>query len=78
MLSHMELELKNGRRYGWIQDAPDSRDFLFTAIRPVLALPQKVDLRQSCPPVEDQGELGSCTANALVGALEFLELKDGG
>jgi C1A family cysteine protease len=26
--------------------------------------------------VEDQGNLGSCTANALVGALEFLEIKD--
>jgi C1A family cysteine protease len=26
--------------------------------------------------VEDQGQLGSCTANALVGALEFLMLKD--
>jgi C1A family cysteine protease len=26
--------------------------------------------------VEDQGQLGSCTANSLVGALEFLEKKD--
>jgi C1A family cysteine protease len=26
--------------------------------------------------VEDQGQLGSCTANALAGALEFLERKD--
>lgn len=28
------------------------------------------------PVVEDQGRLGSCTGNALVGALEFLERKD--
>jgi C1A family cysteine protease len=41
------------------------------------ALPPKVDMRSKCSPVEDQGQLGSCTANALVGALEFLELKDG-
>jgi C1A family cysteine protease len=41
------------------------------------ALPRKVDMRSKCSPVEDQGQLGSCTANALVGALEFLELKDG-
>jgi C1A family cysteine protease len=34
-------------------------------------------MRSKCSPVEDQGQLGSCTANALVGALEFLELKDG-
>jgi C1A family cysteine protease len=35
-----------------------------------------VDLRPQCSKVEDQGNLGSCTANALVGALEFLEIKD--
>jgi C1A family cysteine protease len=36
-----------------------------------------VDLRAGCSAVEDQGELGSCTANALAGALEFLERRDG-
>ena len=40
-------------------------------------LPASVNLRPKCPPIEDQRQLGSCTANALVGALEFLELKDG-
>jgi C1A family cysteine protease len=40
-------------------------------------LPASADLRAGCSPVEDQGQLGSCTANALVGALEFLERKDG-
>jgi C1A family cysteine protease len=30
-----------------------------------------------CSPIEDQKKLGSCTANALIGALEFLERKDG-
>jgi C1A family cysteine protease len=35
-----------------------------------------VDLRKSCSPVENQGQLGSCTANALVGALEFIEVKN--
>jgi C1A family cysteine protease len=39
-------------------------------------LPSSVDLRSLCSPVEDQGQLGSCTANALAGALEFLEQKD--
>jgi C1A family cysteine protease len=33
-------------------------------------------LRSVCPPVVDQGQLGSCTANALAGALAFLEIKD--
>lgn len=62
--------------YGWVPDLPDQRDFLYRAIRMApTVLPHDVDLRPDCSPVEDQGNLGSCTANALVGALEFLELK---
>ncbi|MGO9480738.1 MAG: C1 family peptidase [Candidatus Kryptoniota bacterium] len=64
--------------YGWLADLPDRRDLLFDQIRPeIAALPPAVDLRPTCPPVENQGQLGSCTANALVGGLEFLEIKDG-
>lgn len=37
----------------------------------------KVDLRYLASPVEDQGRLSSCTANAAVGALEILEKKQG-
>lgn len=63
--------------YGWMPDLPDQRDILYTAVRAVPAvLPPAVDLRPLCSPIEDQGNLGSCTANALVGALEFLEKKD--
>jgi len=51
---------------------------MYSAIKPALPhLPSKVDLRPKCPPIENQGSIGSCTANALAGALEFLELKDG-
>ena len=39
-------------------------------------LPESIDLRTTCSSVEDQGDLGSCTANALAGAVEFLEKKD--
>jgi C1A family cysteine protease len=38
-------------------------------------LPISADLRRWCPPVEDQGELGSCTANAGVGMVEYYEKK---
>lgn len=63
--------------FGWIPDKPDQRDYLLSAVLPVPAkLPASVDLRKTCSRVEDQGQLGSCTANALVGALEFLEVKD--
>ncbi len=34
-------------------------------------VPPAIDLRGSCPPVYDQGELGSCTANAIAAAMEF-------
>jgi C1A family cysteine protease len=64
-------------RYGWIPDVPDQRDFLYSAVRPVLALPSHIDLRSTCSTIEDQGNLGSCTGNALAGAIEFLERKDG-
>ena len=64
-------------RYGWVPDLPDHRDLLYSAVRPViLQIPQHVDLRSTCSPVENQGNLGSCTGNALAGALEFLEQKD--
>jgi C1A family cysteine protease len=63
--------------YGWIPDLPDQRDHQYAKVHAVpRKLPAKVDLRAKCPPVENQGQLGSCTANALAGALEFLELKD--
>jgi len=62
--------------YGWVPDRPDHRDKLYGAIAaPPKELPSEVDLSAQCSPVEDQGQLGSCTANALVGNLEFLERK---
>ena len=64
------------RTYGFRPDLPDQRDFLFSSLAKKVVLPPAVDLRPTCSPVEDQGNLGSCTANALAGALEFLEDKD--
>ena len=69
--------IRNPTWYGWIPDLPDQRDHAYAKVHAVpRKLPAKVDLRAKCPPVENQGQLGSCTANALAGALEFLELKD--
>jgi len=63
-------------RYGWQPDLPDHRDLTYAAHRTVLKrLPLKVDLRKYCPPVYDQGQLGSCTSNAIGGAFEFELLK---
>jgi len=64
-------------RFGWKPDLPDRRDIPFRRIfRLPAKLPASVDLRNKCSAVEDQGDLGSCTAQALVGALEFLEIKN--
>jgi C1A family cysteine protease len=66
------------RKYGWAPDLPDHRDHLYSAPQPVLAkLPPKKDLRSGCPPVYDQGQLGSCTANAISGAIQFEQKKQG-
>jgi C1A family cysteine protease len=39
------------------------------------ALSAKADLRQWCSPIEDQGQLGSCTAHAAVGLYEYFERR---
>ena len=64
------------RKYGYRPDLPDQRDFLFEDLGKKVVFPAHVDLRPLCSPVEDQGDLGSCTSHALAGALEFLEKKD--
>src|SRR6267154_3875742 len=78
MPTSTKLNKRSPQWYGWLPDLPDHRDLFYSAVAPrLVSPPAKVDLRSKCSPVEDQGQLGSCTANALVGALEFLELKDG-
>lgn len=65
-------------RYGWLPDLPDQRDHMYAAPPGVLsALPPSFDLTSKCPPVYDQGQIGSCTANAIAAALEFDRLKQG-
>jgi C1A family cysteine protease len=60
------------KHYGWIRDIPDQRDHLYAApLRALKALPPSVDLRNQCPPVYDQGQLGSCTGNGIAAAVQF-------
>lgn len=64
------------KKYGWKPDKPDFRDLRFAEHFELLkALPPDADLRGKCPPVYDQGELGSCTAQALAGAYHLDEIK---
>lgn len=69
---------------GWRPPLPDVRDY--TAAHPKLAqtlrklglkkklvLPDKVDLRQWCSPVQEQGVLGACTAHAAAAIIAYYE-----
>jgi C1A family cysteine protease len=55
------------------------RDFLYAATSATLGagLPTMVDLRPKCPPVYDQGQLGSCTGNGIAAAIQFDQMKQG-
>jgi C1A family cysteine protease len=76
------------RTFGWQKGLPDFRDLSHesTQVKSILnqsqpfqkattALPAAVDLRSSCSPIVDQGQLGSCTANAGAGLIEYFEKK---
>jgi C1A family cysteine protease len=59
---------------GWHPSLPDHRDRQYEP--PLMAsLPASVDLRPQMPPVYDQGNIGSCTAQALGALLQYDEIK---
>lgn len=67
------------RRSGWRPDIPDQRDHVYVADAKVLAkLPARVDLREECSPVLEQGDLGTCTACALASAHRFCQRRQPG
>jgi len=74
----MPLTKHKIKKYGWVVDTPDIRD-TYRIAKPtaLVALPDKVDLRDGFPDCYDQGDIGSCTANAIAGAIEFDQRKQG-
>ena len=75
---------------GWLPPLPDFRDYteqesdipemakklgISVGKKTLRAAPTKVDLRQWCPPIENQRALGSCTAHAAVGVIEYFERR---
>jgi len=70
----MKKLARNSKRpgFGWMPDLPDNRDHLYSAPMAKLGpLPSRVSLRRHCPKVYNQGQIGSCTANAIAAAIEF-------
>jgi C1A family cysteine protease len=61
-------------KFHWTPDRPDTRDFIY-ARRPG-RLSNKIDLRPHCSPIENQGILGSCTGQAIAGAIELLNNRN--
>lgn len=62
------------RRYQVIADQSDWRDHYYNFARSTLK--EKVDLRSMASAIESQSDLGSCTAQAIVGAYELLLRRD--
>lgn len=71
---------------GWLPDYPDFRDYTMEheKIKSMLkksevigssTLSSSIDLRQWCSPVENQGQIGSCTAQAGIGLVEYYEKR---
>ena len=67
---------------GWLPELPDLRDYDAHQIARSLLPPPcatapgvstRVDIRQYCSPIENQGALGSCTAQAVAGLAEYYE-----
>lgn len=68
---------KLGYLYNWRKPAPVKTKFKKVAkFAAPVELPASIDLRSELGPVFDQGQLGSCTANALASAWNFLEIQD--
>lgn len=60
---------------GWKKQRFDARDeqFRLKLHRSMIGNPSSFDLRAYCSPVDDQGDLGSCTANMVAGMIEANE-----
>jgi len=72
---HSEVQEETRRFYGWKRSLPDHRDYHYT-FKKTTEIPIKVDLSDKMPKIVDQGQLGSCTANALAAIFEYDQLKD--
>jgi hypothetical protein len=63
------------KKYGYRPDLPDHRDYYYTVSVPT-PTPSSVDLRANLPKIiYNQGDLGSCTANALACLYQYNQIS---
>lgn len=87
-MTNTDLPEPQSYKMGWLPDFPDFRDYTVAHpnVVPLLekvhaekpkasGLANAVDLRAFCSPIEDQGQIGSCTAHAAIGMLEYFERR---
>lgn len=69
---------QDNRKLNWKPARPDFRDFRYDHVESVEAIryPAQADLRAKMSPIMDQGDIGSCSANALAACVEHLELQE--
>jgi C1A family cysteine protease len=58
-----------------VKSTPDPRDYIFTT--PPSPAKTSYSLKQYCSPIQDQGQLGSCTGFSITGAMETNYDKQG-
>jgi C1A family cysteine protease len=75
---------------GWCRDLPDHRDYtrqhqtvqkMLRKLAPSQTkdeAPSRIDWREYCPPVEDQGELPTSCAHACIGLIQYFERRTSG
>ena len=79
-------ETKEEKGTGWLPPLPDTRDYTEETpeiieiadklgVKDVKSVPANIDLRSFFSPIEDQKSLGSCTANAAAGIVEYCERR---
>jgi C1A family cysteine protease len=83
----MDIDQRTG---GWQPDLPDHRDYttqhpavkkLLHGLKPAAkqsAIPASVDLREYCPPIEEQGDLPTSCAHACVALAQYFERRSTG
>lgn len=73
----MKISKRTNKKLGWRRDLPDRRDFMLSVVKPK-TVPKIVNLESKFGAigVYNQGNLGSCTANAIAGAVVYCELNE--